>query len=254
MSIFLLLKFLSLLLFPCPLSFLPLLSSSPSLHFFFLLPPLPSIFFLVGSFSLFAAARYPKSSITSISNSATQRQYIEGEAKKRGLCCYFLCFFFGLICSHLLPSLPPSSPPPFFFSLTLFNLFSLSLLPPCLHLSLLSPSPPPPSLSLSGLTNIQVITHNIVDFDTQQRYDRIVSVEMFEHMKNYEKLLGKVSTWLSTEGQLFVHIFTHKEHAYDFQPGHWMVCLRDLRGRKEEREWSQKRICRMAPFLAGCLP
>ena len=43
--------------------------------------------------------------------------------------------------------------------------------------------------------------------------------EMFEHMKNYEKLLGKVAKWLQPGGKLFVHIFTHKQFAYHFNKG-----------------------------------
>ena len=47
-------------------------------------------------------------------------------------------------------------------------------------------------------------------------FDRVVSVEMFEHMKNYERLLANISRWLKPEGRLFVHIFTHREFAYHF--------------------------------------
>ena len=48
-------------------------------------------------------------------------------------------------------------------------------------------------------------------------YDRVVSVEMFEHMKNYRKLMGKVAEWLKPGGKLFVHIFTHRDHAYHYE-------------------------------------
>jgi len=48
------------------------------------------------------------------------------------------------------------------------------------------------------------------------RFDRVVSVEMFEHMKNYEQLLGNIARWLKPDGRLFVHIFTHREYAYPF--------------------------------------
>ena len=54
-------------------------------------------------------------------------------------------------------------------------------------------------------------------FDIEQRFDRVVSVEMFEHMKNYELLMGHISRWLRPEGRLFVHIFTHREYAYHFE-------------------------------------
>jgi cyclopropane-fatty-acyl-phospholipid synthase len=67
-----------------------------------------------------------------------------------------------------------------------------------------------------GLYNIQVITANIADFAGDEEYDRILSVEMFEHMRNYEKLLAKIAGWLRPEGKLFVHIFCHRSLAYPF--------------------------------------
>ena len=57
-------------------------------------------------------------------------------------------------------------------------------------------------------------------------FDRVVSVEMFEHMKNYRRLLANIARWLRTDGRLFVHIFTHREHAYHFiprDPSDWMA-------------------------------
>jgi len=110
-----------------------------------------------GSFTLFAAKRFPKCKITSVSNSATQREFIETEAKKR------------------------------------------------------------------GLTNIQVITCDINKFDTELRFDRIITIEMFEHMKNYELLFQHVSTWLKDGGKIFIHIFAHKNFAYDFKKGDWLA-------------------------------
>ncbi|MDA7632499.1 cyclopropane-fatty-acyl-phospholipid synthase family protein [bacterium] len=68
----------------------------------------------------------------------------------------------------------------------------------------------------SGLQNLKVLTCDMNDFDPSQRFDRVVSVEMFEHMKNYERLLGRISGWLKPGGALFVHIFTHREFAYHF--------------------------------------
>ena len=53
-------------------------------------------------------------------------------------------------------------------------------------------------------------------FDIEDKFDRVISVEMFEHMKNYEKLMGNVSRWLKPDGMLFVHIFTHRDFAYHF--------------------------------------
>lgn len=68
-----------------------------------------------------------------------------------------------------------------------------------------------------SLSNLEVITGNIAEIDMNQTFDRIVSIEMFEHMKNYELLLNKLSNWLESDGKLFVHIFTHKEFAYHYE-------------------------------------
>jgi cyclopropane-fatty-acyl-phospholipid synthase len=103
-----------------------------------------------GSMSLWLAENYPKSRITGVSNSATQKLHIDEECRKR------------------------------------------------------------------GLKNLEIITCDMNRFDTEARFDRVVSVEMFEHMKNYERLMGNISRWLKPEGMLFVHIFTHKEFAYHF--------------------------------------
>lgn len=76
-----------------------------------------------------------------------------------------------------------------------------------------------------GLNNVEVITCDMNDFGTQQRYDRVVSVEMFEHMRNYETLLSRVASWLRPEGKLFIHIFAHRTAAYAFETegaGNWM--------------------------------
>jgi cyclopropane-fatty-acyl-phospholipid synthase len=103
-----------------------------------------------GSLSLWLAQQYPQSTITGVSNSATQKQHIDEEIRKR------------------------------------------------------------------GLTNLRIITADMNEFETASHFDRVVSVEMFEHMKNYEKLLEKISRWLKPDGLLFVHIFTHRDYAYHF--------------------------------------
>ena len=70
-----------------------------------------------------------------------------------------------------------------------------------------------------GLHNLEVITANMIDFagvgDTV--FDRCVSVEMFEHMKNYRELMGRIARWLKPGGRLFVHIFTHRDTPYHFE-------------------------------------
>jgi cyclopropane-fatty-acyl-phospholipid synthase len=104
-----------------------------------------------GSFSLWAAAKFPGCTFRSVSNSQSQRAYIESQATAR------------------------------------------------------------------GLKNIKVITADINTFDIDETFDRIVSVEMFEHMRNYEKLMAKTSRWLKPNGKLFVHIFCHKTTPYYFE-------------------------------------
>ena len=68
-----------------------------------------------------------------------------------------------------------------------------------------------------GLDNIEVITADMNDFETENKYDRVVSIEMFEHMRNYKKLLSKISSWLHDDGKLFIHIFTHQSVVYPFE-------------------------------------
>ncbi len=104
-----------------------------------------------GSLSLWMAEQYPQSSILAVSNSASQRAFIEAKAADQ------------------------------------------------------------------GLSNLTVMTADMNSFDPQQTFDRVVSVEMFEHMRNHAELLRRVSTWLNPTGKLFVHIFCHRLHAYAFE-------------------------------------
>lgn len=104
-----------------------------------------------GSLSLFMAAKYPESTFKVVSNSRTQKIYIDGQAEQR------------------------------------------------------------------GIRNLEVITMDMNIFDIDMQFDRVVSVEMFEHMRNYDKLLWKVSEKLKPDGKLFVHIFTHREYTYKFE-------------------------------------
>jgi len=64
--------------------------------------------------------------------------------------------------------------------------------------------------------NLEVRTANMTEFDPQARFDRIVSVEMFEHMSNWHELLTRTRSWLKPEGQLFLHIFSHRDRSYRF--------------------------------------
>lgn len=104
-----------------------------------------------GSLSLFMAARFPKSSFTVVSNSRTQKIYIDEQAKLR------------------------------------------------------------------GINNLTVLTIDINNFNLDKKFDRVVSVEMFEHLRNYKLLFNKISSLLKDEGKMFVHVFTHKIYAYKFE-------------------------------------
>lgn len=77
-----------------------------------------------------------------------------------------------------------------------------------------------------GLSNVTIITADINSFDVAQKFDRVVSVEMFEHMRNWELLLARISGWLKPEGKMFLHIFTHSRFAYPYEvggAGDWMA-------------------------------
>jgi cyclopropane-fatty-acyl-phospholipid synthase len=76
-----------------------------------------------------------------------------------------------------------------------------------------------------GLGNIQVLTCDMNDFETDNRFDRIVSVEMFEHMRNWGALLRRIREWLKPGGQFLMHVFCHRSCAYAFVdegPADWM--------------------------------
>jgi cyclopropane-fatty-acyl-phospholipid synthase len=71
-----------------------------------------------------------------------------------------------------------------------------------------------------GLANLRIVTANVVDHDfrpDEARFDRVISIEMFEHMRNYAALLARIARWLAPGGQLFVHIFAHRTLAYPFE-------------------------------------
>lgn len=104
-----------------------------------------------GSLSLWMAERYPEARITSVSNSGSQRAFIEARAAER------------------------------------------------------------------GLGNLQVVTADINDFEFQDRADRVVSVEMFEHVRNHEALFERIGRWLAPDGRMFCHVFCHREVAYPFE-------------------------------------
>jgi len=92
--------------------------------------------------------------------------------------------------------------------------------------------------ALRGFKNLEVITAdaNHLTFPETTHFDRVVSVEMFEHMRNYETLLRRIAGWLKPSGTLFVHIFTHKTYAYPFEV-------------RDESDWMAKYF-----FSGGIMP
>jgi len=67
-----------------------------------------------------------------------------------------------------------------------------------------------------GSTNVKVITADMNDFDIGEKFDRVVSVEMFEHMSNWQRLLGRARQWLADDGRAFLHVFAHRTTPYAF--------------------------------------
>jgi len=123
-----------------------------------------------GSLSLFMSQKFPGSRFTVVSNSHSQKSYIDNEASKR------------------------------------------------------------------GIKNLTVITSDMNHFEIDHLFDRVVSVEMFEHMRNYKILMHKIARWLKPQGKLFVHIFTHKKYAYKFEV-------------KDETDWMSQYF-----FTGGIMP
>ncbi len=67
-----------------------------------------------------------------------------------------------------------------------------------------------------GITNVRVITADMNQFQPDASFDRVVSVEMFEHMRNWRTLFARVASWLNTGGGFFMHVFCHRESPYFF--------------------------------------
>ena len=87
-----------------------------------------------------------------------------------------------------------------------------------------------------GLDNVEVITCDMNEFRAEGHYDRIVSVEMFEHLRNYSAMLQRANSWLKDDGKLFIHIFVHSRHPYLFEV-------------KSEDDWMSKYF-----FTGGMMP
>ena len=78
----------------------------------------------------------------------------------------------------------------------------------------------------NNIKNVKVITADMNDFEIQDKFDNVISIEMFEHMRNYKKLLSKISNFLNEKGSLFIHIFSHEFLTYPFEnegDGDWMA-------------------------------
>jgi len=87
-----------------------------------------------------------------------------------------------------------------------------------------------------GPTNLTVLTEDMNTFEAPGTYDRVVSVEMFEHMRNWESLLGRVRRWLRDDGRVFLHVFAHRSYAYPFEV-------------KDESDWMSRYF-----FSGGMMP
>jgi cyclopropane-fatty-acyl-phospholipid synthase len=68
-----------------------------------------------------------------------------------------------------------------------------------------------------GLKNIEVTTADLNDFQAPRQFDRVVSIECFEHMKNYQQLFKKVASWMNPGALFFCHVFCHRTMPYHFE-------------------------------------
>ena len=72
------------------------------------------------------------------------------------------------------------------------------------------------------LPNVRVLTADVNKLDLEARFDRILSIEMLEHVRNYEALFARIASWLEPEGRFFCHVFSHDRFAYPYEDG-WMA-------------------------------
>ena len=113
--------------------------------------------------------------------------------------------------------------------------------------------PSSPLLQKRGLTNVEVITCDINTFEASApgSYDRVISIEMFEHMKNYQKLMSRVARFLRPGGKLFVHIFTHANTAYHFDKVGSQVAIARASGGIERRDGNVQGGILLIPDVCG---
>lgn len=77
-----------------------------------------------------------------------------------------------------------------------------------------------------GLQNVDIVTADATRFAPERTFDRVFTVEMFEHLRNWREMLRRIASWLEPEGRLFVHVFTHRSAGYPFEQdgdGDWMA-------------------------------
>jgi len=68
-----------------------------------------------------------------------------------------------------------------------------------------------------GLDNVDGLVADVNRLELDRTFDRVLSIEMFEHMKNYQRLMGQIASLLKPQGKLFVHVFCHREFAFEFE-------------------------------------
>ena len=76
-----------------------------------------------------------------------------------------------------------------------------------------------------GIGNLKVVTADMNEFSPSERFDRVISIEMFEHMREHAELMRRIAGWLRPSGKLFVHVFCHRRYSYEFDtegPSNWM--------------------------------
>lgn len=76
------------------------------------------------------------------------------------------------------------------------------------------------------LSNVEIITADMNDFEAREQFDRVLSIEMLEHMRNYQRLFAKIASWMKPEALFFAHIFAHSRFAYPYEVRHasdWMA-------------------------------
>ncbi len=94
-----------------------------------------------------------------------------------------------------------------------------------------------------GFANVTVVTADINDFRPDLSFDRVLSIEMFEHVRNHALLLERIAGWLNPEGRLFVHIFTHRDFAYTYEAeseDDWMARWFFTGGMMPSRDWLER--------------